>query len=133
MWRLLVGLHGEAEVERREVAPAGGEEQEQEGAQHLAQRDRVERHGGGAAAPAPAPATTSASAPATAPAPAPASACAAVVDEGPEGAIPCEARGDEVEGDARTEEGEEERRYVVVEERDALHLLRVRARVRVRV
>jgi len=116
VWCLLVGLHGEAEVERREVPPAGGEEQEQESAQHLAQRDRVERHGGGAPAPA------------SAPAPA-----AAVVDEGPEGAIPCEARGDEVEGDARTEEGEEERRYVVVEESDALHLLRVVARVRVRV
>ena len=33
--RLLVRLHGEAEVERREVARRGGEEGEQQAAQHL--------------------------------------------------------------------------------------------------
>ena len=42
------------------------------------------------------------------------------MNEGSEGPQPGEADGDKVEGDAGAEEGEEEGRYIMVEEGDAL-------------
>eukprot|EP00964_Phaeocystis_antarctica_P069009 scaffold41840_cov50-Phaeocystis_antarctica.AAC.2 len=96
----------QSEVERREVARRHGEDGEEEGAQNLAQRDRIQRGGDRAAASGSGSGSASAS--------------AAVMNEGSEGPQPGEADGDKVEGDAGAEEGEEEGRYIMVEEGDAL-------------